>query len=108
MEFASIGLCAYDLALLTETLLFLIMWHKYNKNTEASQQIQLVIHQGISAYETEVGLERARKPAFVRQVCGLIGCEHLWRYMSLLGVMLHYSTHTFNRLFIACSMKIWV
>ncbi len=84
LEFASVGMCAYDVALFTETLLFQILWHKYNKNKDISQKIQSVIHQGIKAYENEVGQERARNPLFVRQVCGLIGCEHLWRYVRSL------------------------
>ena len=79
MEFASIGMCAYDLALFIETLLFQILYQKYKGNQEARVLIETVIHQGIIAYERTVGHEKLHNPSFVRQVCGLIGCEHLWR-----------------------------
>ena len=79
LEFASIGLCAYDLALLLETLVFQVLYHSFHDRQVAKSLIHASILRGIEAYEAQVGSERMTNPDFVRQVSGLIGCEQIWR-----------------------------
>ena len=79
LEFAGVGLRAYDIGLMLETLIFQLICHSRCGNEDTVRCLHQVLHRGLQAYEAEIGAERFTNPSFVSQVCGLIGCEELWK-----------------------------
>ena len=79
LEFAGIGLRAYDVGLYLETLLFRLIYHHYKGNQDLVSLILHTIGRAVAEYEESCGQTLAREPQFVGQVTGLIGCEEMWR-----------------------------
>ena len=96
-EFSSIGLRAYDIALFLETILYHAFCHQFNGNAAAKGILVEAVLRGIDAYSESCGLDRATDHSFVGQVCGLIGCELLWRFVKTLSFFYHLSHPFFNR-----------
>lgn len=82
LEFASVGLAAYDVAVLLETIMFQLIYHWYHRNDSAKALLHSAIHRGMQVYGDVCGVERVESLAFVNQVCGLIGCELMWRILG--------------------------
>ena len=82
MEFAGIGLRAYDIALILEKILFHIFCQFRHGNHDRVKTLHKALHLAVDTYSHEVktGLNsNATEPGFVEQVCGLMGCEQMWR-----------------------------
>ena len=78
MEFAGIGLCAYDVGLFLQLVLFQLVHHHYCGHSHTVSILYHIIHRAIAAYESEMGEKRTRDSQFVTQVCGLMACELMW------------------------------
>lgn len=84
MEFAGIGLRAYDLALFLQVVLFQLLVQQHRSNHVKTLQLWQVLEVALKGYYE--GLEENGVPRiaeedsalFVEQVCSLIACEFMW------------------------------
>ena len=77
MEFAGVGLRAYDVALLLETVIFHLFRLSVEGSMDGVRVLKSALHGAMGAYTEVVG--RVCDERFVKQVCGLIACEQMWR-----------------------------
>lgn len=76
MEFAGVGLRAYDVANILEAILFCLFCQLYRGKYNRVKVLHKALHLAVDAYSHEA---KATEPEFVEQVCGLMGCKQMWR-----------------------------
>ena len=77
MEFAGVGLRAYDVALLLETVIFHLLRLSTEGSLDSVRGLRRALYGAVDAYTKVVG--RVCDKRLVEQVCGLIACEQMWR-----------------------------
>ena len=99
MEFAGVGLRAYDIALILETILFHVFCQFHRGNHDRVKALHKMLHLAVNTYSHEVKARldsSATDPGFVEQVCGLVGCEQLWRSVEFIVTVLNTALNNFK------------